>query len=145
MSQLLLEEMILFLIHNFGIVTCTVSPLSRLTAHLLPFYRATYNFAVMKTFVTDISASIRRTDFIIGIWLWQVFLFDLSRAGVIFFQLTKWLSIFSGIECWDMYKFDANERVGVFLARCSVQHLVISLNLHLFIRLCLLALLLSNI
>ena len=38
-----------------------------------------------------------------------------------------------------MYKFDANEQVGVFLARCSVQHLVISLNLHLFIRLCLLA------
>ena len=67
MSQLILEEMILFLIHEFGIVTCTVSPLSRLTAHLLPFYRATYNFAVMKTFVTDISASIRRTDFIIGI------------------------------------------------------------------------------
>jgi hypothetical protein len=40
-SQLLLEEMILYLIHDFGIVTCTVSPLSRLTAHLLPVYRAT--------------------------------------------------------------------------------------------------------
>ena len=35
-SQLLLEEMILFWIYGFGIVTCTVSPLSRLTAHLLP-------------------------------------------------------------------------------------------------------------
>jgi hypothetical protein len=41
MSQLLLEEMILFLIHDFGIVTCTVSPLSRLTAHILPVYRVT--------------------------------------------------------------------------------------------------------
>ena len=41
MSQLLLEEMILFLIHDFGIVNCTVSPLSRLTAHLLPVYHAT--------------------------------------------------------------------------------------------------------
>jgi len=41
MSQLLLEEMILFLIHDFGIVTCTVSPLSRFTAHLLPVYSAT--------------------------------------------------------------------------------------------------------
>ena len=44
MSQLLLEEMILFLIHDFGIVTCTVSPLSRLTVHLLPVYCATQNF-----------------------------------------------------------------------------------------------------
>jgi hypothetical protein len=35
MSQLLLEEMILFLIHDFGIVTCTVSPLSRITAAIL--------------------------------------------------------------------------------------------------------------
>ena len=31
---------------------------------------------------------------------------------------------FSGNECWDIYKFDTNERVGVFLARRSVQHLV---------------------
>ena len=41
MSQLLLEEIILFLIHDFGVVTCTMSPLSRLTVHLLPVYRAT--------------------------------------------------------------------------------------------------------
>jgi hypothetical protein len=38
---LLLEEMILYLICGFGMVTCTVSPLSRLTAHLLPVYCAT--------------------------------------------------------------------------------------------------------
>ena len=29
------------LIFGFGVVTCTVSPLSRFTAHLLPVYRAT--------------------------------------------------------------------------------------------------------
>ena len=82
----------------------------------------------MKTFITDISASIRRIDFIIGIWLWQVFLFDLSRAGVIFcrawcFRLV--CDLFSGNQCWDIYKFDTNERVGVFWARGSVQHLVL--------------------
>jgi hypothetical protein len=33
-------------------------------------------------------------------------------------------TVFSGNECWDIYKFDTNERVGVFLARRSVQHLV---------------------
>ena len=40
-SQLLLEEMISYLVYGFGIVTCTVSPLSRFTAHLLPVYRLT--------------------------------------------------------------------------------------------------------
>jgi hypothetical protein len=40
-SQLLLEEMILYLIYGFGMVTCTVSPLSRFTAHLLPVYCVT--------------------------------------------------------------------------------------------------------
>jgi hypothetical protein len=39
MSQLLLEEMILYLIYGFVMVTCTVSPLSRFTAHLLSVYR----------------------------------------------------------------------------------------------------------
>jgi hypothetical protein len=29
-------------IKGFGMVTCTVSPLSRFTTHLLPVYRATY-------------------------------------------------------------------------------------------------------
>jgi hypothetical protein len=33
---------------------------------------------------------------------------------------------FSGNECWDIYKFDTNEWVGVFLARHSMQHLVVS-------------------
>jgi hypothetical protein len=34
-------EMILYLICGFGMVTCTVSPLSRFTAHLLPVYCVT--------------------------------------------------------------------------------------------------------
>jgi hypothetical protein len=34
--------MILYLIYGFGMVTCTVSPLSRFTAHLLPVYSAIY-------------------------------------------------------------------------------------------------------
>jgi hypothetical protein len=46
----------------------------------------------------------------------------------IYFLFTVRLK-FSGNECWDIYKFDTNERVGVFLARRSVQHLVVlSLN-----------------
>jgi hypothetical protein len=35
------EEMILYLIYSFGMVNCTVSPLSRFTAYLLPVYCAT--------------------------------------------------------------------------------------------------------
>jgi hypothetical protein len=31
-----------YLIYGFGMVTCTISPLSRFTAHLLPVYSATY-------------------------------------------------------------------------------------------------------
>jgi hypothetical protein len=41
LSQLLLEEMILYLIYGFGMVSCTVSPLFRFTAHLFPVYSAT--------------------------------------------------------------------------------------------------------
>ena len=80
MSQLLLEEMILFLIHDFDIVTCTVSPFPG----LLHIY------------------------FLFTVWL----------------RIFRVFTAFSGNECWDIYKFDTNERVGVFLARRSVQHLV---------------------
>jgi hypothetical protein len=31
-------------LYGFGMVTCTMSPLSRFTAHLLPVYRATYKW-----------------------------------------------------------------------------------------------------
>jgi hypothetical protein len=37
----LLEEMILYLICGFWMMNCTMSPLSRFTAHLLPVYRVT--------------------------------------------------------------------------------------------------------
>ena len=82
--------MILCLIYGFCMVTCTVSPLSRFTAHLLPVYLI-------------------------------VRIFHLCRARC--FRLA--CDPFSGNECWDIYKFDTNERVGVFLARRSVQHLVL--------------------
>jgi hypothetical protein len=36
----------------------------------LPCYLAFFMFAIMKTFVTDISASTGRDDFIFDIWLW---------------------------------------------------------------------------
>ena len=64
--------MILYLICGFGMVTCIVSPLSRFTAHLLPVYQRDlefFMFAVMKNFVTDISAFTGRNDFIFDIRL----------------------------------------------------------------------------
>ena len=69
MSQLLLEEMILFLIHDFGMVTCPCLPFPG----LLHIY------------------------FLFTVWL---------RIFHVFMA-------FSGNECWDIYKFDTNERVGV--------------------------------
>jgi hypothetical protein len=140
-------------------------------------------FAVMKTFVTDISASTGRNDFIYDMWLWhgnlycvspfqvyctftsclpcdlQFFMFAVMNILVTYlgFYWKKWFYIwymafawwlvpclpfpglphiyflftvrleffmFAVIKTWDIYKFDTNERVGVFLARRSVQHLV---------------------
>jgi hypothetical protein len=89
-------------------------------------------FAVMKTFVTDISASTGRNYFIFDMWLWHGDLYSVSFPGLlhIYFLFTVWLRIFhiftafSGDECWDIYKFDTNERVGVFLVWRSMQHLV---------------------
>jgi hypothetical protein len=68
-------------------------------------------FAVMKTFVTDILASTGRNDFIFDMWLWYGDLYRLPFPGLphIYFLFTVRLT---------------NERVGVFLARRSVQHLV---------------------
>jgi hypothetical protein len=74
----------------------------------------------MKTFVTDISASTGRNDFIFDIWLWHGDLYHVSP-----FQAYRTsTSCLPRNECWDIYKFDTNEWVGVFLARRSVQHLV---------------------
>ena len=71
-----------------------------------------FMFAIMKTFVTVISASTGRNDFIFDIWLWHG---DLYRVSP--FQIYRTST--SCLLC------DLNERVGVFLARCSVQHLVV--------------------
>jgi hypothetical protein len=72
-------------------------------------------FAIMKIFVTDISVSTVRSDFIIifDIWLWHG---DLYRVSP--FQVYH-----TSTSCLQ-YDLDTNERVGVFLARRSVQHLV---------------------
>jgi hypothetical protein len=92
-------------------------------------------FAVMKTFVTDISASTGRNDFIFDMWLWHGDLYRVSPFQVYCtstsclpcdLRIFHVFMAFSGNECWDIYKFDTNERVGVFLARRSVQHLVLT-------------------
>ena len=102
-----------------------------------------FMFAVIKTFVTDISASTGRNDFIFDIWLWHGDLYRVSPFQVYptstsclpcdleFFMfavmktfVTDISASTSGNECWDIYKFDTNERVRVFLARRSMQHLV---------------------
>ena len=64
------------------------------------------------TFITDISASTGRNDFIFDIWFWHGDLYCVfPYPGLlhIYFLFTVRLT---------------NERVGVFLARRSVQHLV---------------------
>jgi hypothetical protein len=53
--------MILYLICGFGMVTCTVSPLSRLTAHLLPVYRA--NITTKYTAVQNMDETIADVGF----------------------------------------------------------------------------------
>jgi hypothetical protein len=67
------------------------------------------------TFVTDISASTGRNDFIFDIWLWHGDLYRLPFPGLphIYFLFTVWIT---------------NERVGVFLARRSVQYLVLKMT-----------------
>ena len=85
MSQLLLEEKILFLIHDFGIVTLyRVSPFHayRTSTSCLLHDLEFFMFAVMKTFITDISASTGRNDFIFDIWLWHGDLYCVSPFQV---------------------------------------------------------------
>jgi hypothetical protein len=112
-----------------------VSPFQvyRTSTSCLPCDLEFFMFAVMKTFVTDISASTRRNDFIFDIWLWRGDLYRVSPFQVYCTSTSCLLcdlgifhvfTAFSGNECWDIYKFDTNERVGVFLAWRSMQHLV---------------------
>jgi hypothetical protein len=81
MSQLLLEEMILFLIHDFGRVS-SLSQAYRTSTSCLPRDLEFFMFAVMKTFVTDISASTGRNDFIFDMWLWHGDLYRVSPFQV---------------------------------------------------------------
>jgi hypothetical protein len=87
-----------------------------------------FMFSVIKTFVTDISASTGRNDFIFDIWLLHGDLYHVSP-----FQVYRTST--SCLPC-DLKFFmfavinDTNERVGVFLARCSVQHLVLLMALN---------------
>ena len=48
----------------------------------------------------------------------------LPFPGLLHLRIFHVFSAFSGNECWDIYKFDTNERMGVFLALRCVQHLV---------------------
>ena len=70
-----------------------------------------FMFAVMKTFVTVISASTGRNDFIFDIWLWHGDLYHVSPFQV-------YSTSTSCLPC------DLQMNEGVFLARGSVQHLV---------------------
>jgi hypothetical protein len=53
----------------------------------------------------------------------EFFMFAVIKTRARCFRLV--CDPFSGNECWDIYKFDTNERVGVFLAWRSMQHLVV--------------------
>jgi hypothetical protein len=46
-------------------------------------------FAVMKTFVTDISASTGRNDFICDMWLWHGELYSVSRGATVQVTMPK--------------------------------------------------------
>ena len=86
-----------------------------------------FMFAVIKPFVTDISASTGRNDFIFDIWLlhgelYRVSPFQVYRTSTSYLPRALELFMFAVM----IYKFDTNERVGVILARRSVQHLVFS-------------------
>jgi hypothetical protein len=105
-----------------------------------------FMFAVMKTFITDISASTGRNDFIFDMWLWHGDLYHVSPFQVYCtstsclpcdLRIFHVFTAFSRNECWDIYKFDTNERVGVVLARRSVQHLVPFGRYFISIHLCL--------
>ena len=106
--------MILYLIYGFGMVTCTVSPLSRFTAHLLPVYSATLIFHVCRNenFRNSYLSFYWKKWFYIwymALAWWLVPCLPFPDLPHIYFLFTVQLT---------------NERVGVFLARRSVQHLV---------------------
>ena len=84
MSRPLLEEMILFLIHDWHSDLYCVSPFQAYctSTSSLPRDLEFFMFAVMKIFVTDISASTGRNDLIFDIWLWHGDLYRVSPFQV---------------------------------------------------------------
>ena len=121
--------MIWYLIYGFCMVTCTVSPLSRFTAHLLPVYLIVriFHFCCNENFRYRYLSFYWKKWF--DIWYmalawWLVPCLPFPGLPRIYFLFTVRIFHVSGNECWDIYKFDTNERVGVFLTRRSVQHLV---------------------
>jgi hypothetical protein len=105
----------------------SVSPFQvyRTSTSCLPCDLELFMFAVLKTFVTVISASTGRNDFIFNIWLWHGDLYRVSLFQV-YHTSTSCLPCDLQMNEW-----------GVFLARRSMQHLVLlSLGLycvHLFL------------
>ena len=106
--------MILYLIYGFGMVTCTVSPLSRFTVRLRifhvcrneNFHNSYLSFYWKKWFYI----------WYMALALWLVPRLPFPGLLRIYFLFTVRLT---------------NERVGVFLARRSVQHLVVNgMNCH---------------
>jgi hypothetical protein len=104
--------MILYLIYGFGMVTCTVSPLSRFTAHLLPVYSAIFHVCHNENFRNSYLSFYWKKWFYIWYmtlaW-WLVPCLPFPGLPHIYFLFTVRLT---------------NEWVVVFLARRSVQHLV---------------------
>jgi hypothetical protein len=104
--------MILYLIYGFGMVTCTVSPLSRFTAHLLPVYSAIFHVCCNENFRNSYLSFYWKKWFYIWYmtlaW-WLVPCLPFPGLPHIYFLFTVRLT---------------NEWVVVFLARRSVQHLV---------------------
>ena len=103
-----------------------------------------FMFAVIKTFVSNISASTGRNDFIFDIWLlygelYRVSPFQVYRTSTsclphnleffMFAVMKTFVTDISASTGRNDFIFDTNERVGVFLARRSVQHLV-KLNIY---------------
>ena len=110
--------MILYLIYGFGMVTCTVSPLSRFTAHLLPvtvrlrIFHVCRNENVRNSYLTFYWKIWFYIWYMALAW-WLVPCLPFPGSPHIYFLFTVRLT---------------NERVGVFFARCSVQHLVFVWN-----------------
>ena len=81
-----------------------VSPFQayRTSTSCLPHDLEFFMFAVMKTFVTDISASTGRNDFIFDMWFWHGDLYPVSPFQVYLpcdLRIFHVFTVFSGNEC----------------------------------------------